>query len=155
MWWGSLTLDWPLRRPSPQAFTCFIWVRHPILEEYRWGLRHFWNQLRIWASGFAQFPTLKWPYATFQLDGVLDEYQNFSHSLASTLLVQSDSVIILGKTVLLQITTIFHLSYFLFNFGWNEIFRLLLIWLSIISLYRHVSITKHHLNFFITSSTMN
>ena len=33
--------------------------------------------------------------------------EDFSYSLATTLLVQSDSVFVLGKTVVLQIVTIF------------------------------------------------
>ena len=48
---------------------------------------------------------------------------DFNNSLAGILLIQSDSVLVLSKTVVLRIVTIFRLSYFPFNvnFDWNEI----------------------------------
>ena len=46
---------------------------------------------------------------------VLLEGREFSHNLAGTVLVQSNSVIVLGKTIVLCIVKIFHSSYFLFN----------------------------------------
>ena len=41
--------------------------------------------------------------------------KDFNNILAGTLLFQNDSVIVLGKTVVLQIVTIFRVSYFLFK----------------------------------------
>ena len=42
----------------------------------------------------------------------LQRQKDFSNRLAGTLLVESDSIIVLGKTVVLRIETIFLLSYF-------------------------------------------
>ena len=74
---------------------------------------------------------------------VFFEWKTFSTSLTGKFLVQSDSVIVLDKTVLLQIETIFHLSYFLLNvliLVRKEILMLLLSFYS--SFCVHVSITK-------------
>ena len=49
---------------------------------------------------------------TSSRDGLQRE-KDFSNSLAGTLLVQSDAVILLDKTVVLQIVEIFRRSYFL------------------------------------------
>ena len=68
---------------------------------------------------------------------------DLSHSLVGTPLVPSNSLMILGKTVVLQIVPIFRLSYFLFNVFISVGMKYDFIKLPFYSFfYAHVSVTK-------------
>ena len=124
------------RGPSAHAFTCFFRTKFIAwcLMRFSWGMPTEPIIFCTTGTGHSHFspcptPALKKTCAILHLGGEIKKYHKLRTSIGLSVtrtserktsvitwpdfLIQNDSVIVLGKTVVLQIIIIFRLSYFL------------------------------------------